>query len=304
MNQPADPAPTGRAWRAGALTGHTIVVTGGGTGLGAACAERLARDGADVVIAARTESRLVATADRINAALGSESGGGRVRHLAVDVTDEDAVRALVAFAIGDRGVLHCVVANAGGGGGALPYHLQDLEEFTRVVQLNAIGTMLLVKHSVPPMVAAGGGSFVGMSSISGGMTKRYGGAYGPAKAAVEQIIRNAADEYGEVNVRFNAVRPGFISTEIMEGIPREGEVFASYVDNTPMGAVGSGVGEPSDVADLVRFLVGPESRWVTGTIIAVDGGHSLRRGPDYTPFVEPVLGRDVLLARRVSGAGA
>ena len=165
MNQPA-----GNPWRAGALTGRTIVVTGGGTGLGAACAERLARDGADVVIAARTESRLTATADRINAAFASGSDAGHVRHLAVDVIDEDAVRALVEFAVGDAGVLHGVVANAGGGGGALPYHLQDLDEFTRVVQLNAIGTMLLVKHSVPPMVAAGGGSFVGMSSITGGMT--------------------------------------------------------------------------------------------------------------------------------------
>jgi hypothetical protein len=74
-------------------------------------------------------------------------------------------------------------------------------------------------------------------------------------------------------------------------------VYASYVDNTPM----AGVGAPSDVADLVRFLVGPESGWVTGQVINVDGGHGLRRGPDYTPFVEPVLGRDVLLARRPRG---
>jgi NAD(P)-dependent dehydrogenase (short-subunit alcohol dehydrogenase family) len=292
MNEPA-----GCSWRAGALSGCSVIVTGGGTGLGAACAERLARDGADVVISGRTESRLIDAAARINESVAGEPAGGRVRHLAGDVTDEGAVRDLVALAVGDAGVLHGVVANAGGGGGALPYHLQDVDEFTRVLHLNALGTMLLVKHTVAPMVAAGGGSFVGMSSISGGMTKRYGGAYGPAKAAVEQIVRNAADEYGEVNVRFNAVRPGFISTEIMEGIPREGEVFASYVDNTPMGAVGDGVGEPADVADLVRFLIGPESRWVTGTIIAVDGGHSLRKGPDYTPFVEPVLGRDVLLAR-------
>jgi NAD(P)-dependent dehydrogenase (short-subunit alcohol dehydrogenase family) len=299
MNEPSD-----RRWRAGALAGRMVIVTGGGTGLGAACAERLARDGADVVISGRTESRLVDTAARVNDAVGAHVESGRVRLLAGDVTDEGAVRDLVAFAVGDTGVLHGVVANAGGGGGALPYHLQDLDEFTRVLHLNALGTMLLVKHAVPPMVAAGGGSFVGMSSTSGGTTKRYGGAYGPAKAAVEQIVRNAADEYGEVNVRFNAVRPGFVSTEIMEGIPREGEVFASYVDNTPMGAVGSGVGEPDDVADLVRFLIGPESRWVTGTIIAVDGGHSLRKGPDYTPFVEPVLGRDVLLARRAPEARA
>ena len=282
----------GERWREGTLAGRTVVVTGGGTGIGAGCAERLVADGADVVIFGRTESRLVDTAKRIDDT--APSGSAPVRWLVGDVTDEDDVASLVQLALDGQGRLDAVVANAGGGGPALPYHLYDVAEFTRVLHLNVLGTMLLVKHSVPPMVAAGGGSFVGMSSISGALTKRYGGAYGPAKAAVEQICRNAADEYGEVNVRFNAVRPGFIETEIMEGIPRDSSVYDSYVDNTPM----AGVGVTSDVADLVRFLVGPESRWITGQVLNVDGGHSLRRGPDYTPFVEPVLGRDVMLARR------
>jgi len=94
-------------------------------------------------------------------------------------------------------------------------------------------------------------------------------------------MRNAADEYGGDGIRFNAIRPGFIATEIMEGIPRDGEVYKSYVDNTPM----NGEGRPEDVAELARFLVGPESRWITGQCINVDGGHSLRRGPDFSSFV-------------------
>ena len=101
-----------------------------------------------------------------------------------------------------------------------------------------------------------------------------------SKAGIEAMIRNAADENGVHKVRFNAIRPGFIATEIMAGIPRDGDVFRSYVENTPLGDVG----EPADVGQLARFLVGPESRWITGQCINVDGGHSLRRGPDFTSF--------------------
>ena len=171
-----------------------------------------------------------------------------------------------------------------------PYHVQDTDEFLRVLHLNVLGTMLCVKHTVPHMVKAGGGSFVGMSSIAGHQTHLYFGAYTVGKAGIEQMMRNAADEFGPKKVRFNGVRPGFIATEIMEGIPRDGEVYDSYITQTPMGDVG----QPEDVGSLARFLVGEESRWITGQIINVDGGHSLRRGPDFTPFVEPALGREVL----------
>ena len=271
------------------LDGRSVIVTGGGTGIGAACAAELAAAGATVTICGRTEATLAEAAERINGA----ASGGRVGHVVADVTVEDDVRRVIDAAVEAGGGLHGVVANAGGGGGFGPYHLQDTAEFVRVLHLNVLGTMLFVKHAVPHLVAAGGGSFVGMSSIAGHQTHPFFGAYTVGKAGIEQMMRNAADEYGTVQVRFNAVRPGFIATELMAAIPRESPVYESYIENTPLG----GVGEPEDVAHLVRFLVGPRSRWITGQVINVDGGHSLRRGPDFGAFLEPALGRDVMLAK-------
>jgi NAD(P)-dependent dehydrogenase (short-subunit alcohol dehydrogenase family) len=87
-----------------------------------------------------------------------------------------------------------------------------------------------------------------------------------------------------------AIRPGFIATEIMEGVPRDSETYASYIENTPMGDVG----QPEDVGNLARFLIGAESRWITGTAINVDGGHHLRRRPNFGPFIAPAFGEDVM----------
>lgn len=271
----------------GTLEGRSYVVTGGGTGIGAACATRLAADGATVTICGRTASKLEETIERF-----SPAEGGSIRAMVADVTMEADVQRLIAFACEPTGALDGVVGNAGGGGGVAPLHLQQVEEFTRVLTLNVIGTFLLIKHSVPKLVASQG-SFVGMSSIAGHVTHPYFGAYTVSKAGIEQLVRNAADEYGEAGVRFNAIRPGFIATEIMEGIPRDSAVFASYIDNTPM----HGVGEPAHVAELARFLLGPESAWITGQVINVDGGHSLRRGPDFSSFLVPHLGKDAMLAR-------
>ena len=91
-------------------------------------------------------------------------------------------------------------------------------------------------------------------------------------------------------MRFNAIRPGFIATEIMEAIPRDSATYRSYIENTPLGDVG----QPEDVGNLARFLIGPESRWITGQVINVDGGHGLRRGPNFGPFIEPQLGAEVM----------
>jgi 7-alpha-hydroxysteroid dehydrogenase len=274
------------------LEGKSVIVTGGGTGIGAACARRLAADGASVTICGRTEDKLVKIAEEIR------SAGGSIQHVVADVTSEDDVARLVGAHVEANGSLTGVVANAGGGGGIGPYHLQDTAEYVRVLHLNLLGTMLCAKHSVPHMVSAGGGSFVGMSSIAGYVTHLWFGAYPVAKAGIEQMMRNAADEYGPVNVRFNSIRPGFIATEIMEGIERGGPVWESYISQTPM----NDVGQPEDVANLARFLISDESRWITGQAIAVDGGHGLRRGPDFTAFVEPAIGRDVMLAKKAPGS--
>lgn len=267
----ATPAPA-----RGGLAGRSVLVTGGGTGLGRACAARLAAEGATVTICGRTEARLAAVAGAI------ECGpSGSVSYVVADVTSEDDVSRAAHAAADADGHLHGVVANAGGGGGMGPYHLLDTDEFKRVLTLNVVGTMLTIKHTVERLAAAQGGSFVAMSSLAGHVTHPYFGAYTAGKAGIEAMIRNAADEFGPAGVRFNAVRPGFIATEIMEAIPRDSAVYASYVHNTPLG----GVGQPSDVAALVRFLISDESRWITGTVINIDGGHSLRRGPDFGPFL-------------------
>ena len=254
-----------------------ILVTGGGTGIGKACARKLVADGAAVTICGRTEASLQAATDEITAS----DIAGSIQWITGDVTSEDDVRAFIAKTAEPTGTLNGVVANAGGGGIPMPYGKVDTEEFIRVLNLNVLGTMLCMKHSIPLMLEAGGGSFVGMSSLAGHITHPYFHAYCAGKAGVEAMMRNAADEYGKDNIRFNAIRPGFIATEIMEGIPRDSEVYKSYIDNTPMGDAG----QPEDIAELARFLIGPESRWITGQCINVDGGHCLRRGPDFSSFV-------------------
>jgi NAD(P)-dependent dehydrogenase (short-subunit alcohol dehydrogenase family) len=129
-----------------------------------------------------------------------------------------------------------------------------------------------------------------MSSLAGHVPHPYFGAYCVGKAGIEEMMRNCANEFGARKVRFNAIRPGFIATEIMQGIPRDSPTYQSYLENTPM----AGVGESADVGQLARFLMGEESRWITGTCINIDGGHHLRRGPDFGPFIEPAYGKDVM----------
>ncbi len=270
----------------GGLESCGVLVTGGGTGIGAACARVAAADGAAVTICGRTEASLEASVEKI--APVAEHGGS-IRYVVGDVTNEDDVIRIVAAAVEATGSLDGVVANAGGGGSLAPLGMQDVDEFERVMRLNATGTFLTAKHSLPYLTESKG-SFVGMSSFAGAYTHRYFTGYTAGKGALEQIVRNAADEYGILGVRFNAVRPGFITTEIMEGISREGSTYESYLVNTPLGRVG----DPDEIAHVVRFFLGPESQWVTGQIINVDGGNSLRSGPDYGELVVMMHGPDAI----------
>jgi NAD(P)-dependent dehydrogenase (short-subunit alcohol dehydrogenase family) len=127
------------------------------------------------------------------------------------------------------------------------------------------------------MMRGGGGSIVGMSSIAGHTTHRFMSAYCASKAGIEMLVKCAADELGEHNIRVNAVQPGIVDTELMSFITAGGPILESYHENMPV----SRVGTVDDIAAAVRYLAGPESTWVTGQMLGIDGGHQLRCGPDY-----------------------
>ncbi|MFN8036873.1 MAG: SDR family oxidoreductase [Acidimicrobiia bacterium] len=271
----------------GGLEGIGALVTGGGSGIGLACAQRLAADGASVTVCGRTEDRLRSAVEEIRAVAAPDVV---VQHVVADVTDEEQVIGAVEAAAQPAGGLHAVVASAGGSTSIGPVTQIDAGPWRETLELNVTGTMLTLKHSARVMVRGGGGSFVGISSIASSNTHRWFAAYGVAKAGIDHLCELAADELGASNVRVNSIRPGLIRTEIVEAVTAPGPVLEDYLDCMPIARVG----EPEEVAALARFLVGPDSAWITGMCINVDGGQHLRRGPIYRAFFEPAFGTDAL----------
>lgn len=268
------------------FTGRTYLVTGGGSGIGKGVASGLVESGADVMIIGRTADRLATAAEQI-AAAGSP---GRLRHRPADVTDEEQVEAAVADAVSWTGRLHGVVHCAGGSETIGPVTQIDSEAWRRTIDLNIHGTMHVLKHSARVMVRAGGGSFVGISSIASSNTHRWFGAYGVGKAGLDHLLMLAADELGPSWVRVNGIRPGLIRTELVEAILSSPEVSEDYRRCTPLPRIG----EVADVANLAMFLLSDAAGWITGQVINVDGGHGLRRGPDMSGMLEPLFGADGL----------
>jgi NAD(P)-dependent dehydrogenase (short-subunit alcohol dehydrogenase family) len=265
-----------------ALAGQSGFITGGGSGIGLACARHLVRDGASVTIAGRTQARVDEAAEQLRA---EAPEGVEVRAIACDTTDEDSVAAAVAAAVEVTGGLQHCVASAGTGTMA-PVIAMPVEEWRRVLDTNLTGAFFVLKHGAEAMVRAGGGAFVGISSIAAPITHPYMSAYCVSKAGLEALVRTAADELGRANVRVNAVRPGIVPTELAAPLEQDPEVLASYLREMPI----SRTGTVDDVGALVRFLLGPESSWITGQCIGVDGGHHLRRGPDIEHWARAMYG--------------
>ena len=261
---------------AGPLAGMYALVTGGGTGIGLGCARRLAAEGATVTICGRRR-------DVLDEAV--ESIGGAARAVTADVTAEDDVAAAVGAASGDDGALDIVVANAGGAATAGPLVLVDRAGWEQTLTLNVTGTWSLIRHAAPAMARSGGGSIIALSSIAGHLTHRHLGAYAVAKAGVEMLVRNAADELGTYGIRVNGVRPGLVPTDASGALNDHEGTRRDYLDQMPLGRTGT----VEDVAALVAFLAGPGSTWITGQLIGVDGGHSLRRGPDLGGLFDPLF---------------
>jgi len=271
------------------LTGQAALITGGGSGIGLGCARHLLRDGASVTLAGRSQERLDVAATELRS---EAPDGAEVRTVACDVADEDEVAAAVAAATEITGGLQHCVASAGTGTIG-PVIAMPAEQWHQVLTINLTGAFFTLKHAGEAMVRSGGGAFVGISSIAAPLTHPFMAAYCVSKAGLEALVRTAADELGRANVRVNAVRPGIVPTELAAPLEQDPAVLADYLAQMPL----SRTGTVDDVGALVRFLCGPESSWITGQCIGVDGGHHLRRGPDVEHWARAIYGDDVVDGR-------
>ena len=266
---------------------RTYLVTGGGSGIGKGVAAGLVAAGASVMIVGRNPDRLAAAVKEIEAL----KSNGSVRYEPADITNEEeatrAVDAVTAWHGRLNGVVHC----AGGSQTIGPITQIDSELWRQTIDLNVNGTMYVLKHTAREMVRGGGGSFVGISSIAASNTHRWFGAYGVGKSALDHLMQLAADELGPSWVRVNSIRPGLIRTDLVDAsVIQSPEISGDYALCTPLPRVG----EVEDVANLAIFLLSDAASWITGQCINVDGGHILRRGPDYSAMMEPMFGADAL----------
>jgi len=257
------------------LDGQRAIVVGGGSGIGFASARLLARDGAIVTLAGRTEEKLRRAVESL------EGQGLAASWVVCDAMRGDEVRAAVDAASDAERRLHLAVV-VPGGGSITPVLLYGDDAFSAEVDRNVRPVYLCVKYAGRAMVRAGHGSFVGVSSSAAAFSSRYLAAYGAGKAAVDQLVKVAADELGRYGVRANTVRPGLTRTDATAQALTNDGMRAAFVDGQPIARTG----EAEDIAQAVRYLVGPESSWVTGQCLSVDGGHTLRAFVDYEGLIE------------------
>jgi NAD(P)-dependent dehydrogenase (short-subunit alcohol dehydrogenase family) len=247
------------------LSGQHAIITGGGSGIGLACARAFIADGAKVTLVGRTESKLA----EATAALGEAA-----RYLVADIANEDSIGAAIRAAH-NATPLTIAVANAGTGS-AGPFLDTDSAEWHRVLDTNVSGTFYTLKHAGRAIAEAGGGAMCAVSSIAGLRTHKLMAAYCTSKAAVDMLVRNTADELGAMNIRVNSVCPGLVETDLSQGLHESPAMREDYLSCMPI----SRTGQSDDIGQAIRFLCGPESSWITGVSIPVDGGHHLRRGPN------------------------
>jgi 3-oxoacyl-[acyl-carrier protein] reductase len=258
------------------LANKTAIITGAAQGMGGTITETMAREGADIVLAARTAAPLEEMAGRVRAL------GRKAKAVVTDVTDETQVEALIGEAKAFFGGRIDILVNAAGATGPIETPVWEIEAaaFEELLRINVVGFFLPIKHVLPTMIAQRYGKIVNIGGGSGMRGYRYRAGYSSSKWAVRGLTRTAALDVGEHNINVNAIMPGIVETPRMDKLCREKarkrgwtyeQVHQEYLDETALKRVTT----PQDVANAVIFMASDESRQMTGQEIVVCGGWSI-----------------------------
>lgn len=242
--------------------GKVAIVTGGGSGIGAAVARELAAGGAKVVVADIDTKG----ANEVVAAIAG--AGGIAKPFQVNVADPLEVEAMVGFAVREFGGLNLAVNNAGIGGPAAPTADYPLDGWEKVIGVNLNSVFFGLKYQIPAIIKSGGGAIVNMSSILGSVAFAQAPAYVAAKHGVNGLTKAAAIEYASQGIRVNAVGPGFIDTPLLSKM--DPAALGYIVGLHPVGRLGTS----EEVAALTCFLLSDAASFITGSYHLVDGGYT------------------------------
>jgi len=253
------------------LIGKTAIVTGGALGIVRACVERMTEEGAQVAIF----DVMDAEGQALTTSLSTK--GHSIAFWHVDVTDEASVKTTIDAVVARFGGLHVMVNNAGISGSPKPTDLVTEDEWDRVQAVNVKGVLFGTKHAIPHLRAAGRGSIINLSSISGLIGVGNLSAYHASKGAVRLMSKNDAVTYASEQIRINSIHPGYIWTPMVENHLRttSTDLEAAKAAAGSLHPIGH-MGEPDDIAWAVVWLASDEAKFVTGVEITIDGGYTAR----------------------------
>ncbi len=243
----------------GVLDGKVAIVTGAARGIGAAIALKLANEGADIALCDLQADWLTDTADAVKAA------GRKVSSHAVDVSNSEGVNQVVADVIAELGGVDILVNNAGITRDTLMMRMSD-EDWDAVLNVNLKGSFLFTRAVARPMMKKRAGAIVNIASIIGLIGNAGQCNYAASKAGVIALTKSSAKEMASRNIRVNAVAPGFIQSKMTDALPED--IRDKMLENIPMNRFGT----PEDVANVVLFLAGESSGYMTGQTLTVSGG--------------------------------
>ena len=252
------------------LENKVAIITGATGGIGEATAKRFLQEGASLMLVGRSADKLAATVERLD-------GGDSVAHSVADAADEQANSAAIAACVERFGGLDIMLANAGTEGTVLPLEAQSFDDFEALLRTNVLGVWLSMKHSVEPMKQRGGGSIIALGSIASVIGSPGLLPYIASKHAVFGMVKTAALELGEANIRVNAIGPGPIQNRMIDSIFDQAAVdndidAATMADGMREAIAMKRFGRNEEVANLALFLASEESSYCSGGIHMIDGG--------------------------------